>query len=244
MEKEQIDIIIKKQFTELSEKDRIQLKDWCSNEDEFEQLKLVFKGIERLKTKEIETPRTETKKSLDDLFAQKHSKGASAVWYNSILIALYPVDKPLVQRPILQIAAIGLLMLLVYPFLFKNDIYVQEPQIAKVEKTEIKESTEDIQEETSPETELLNENTSVDQNNSNSPMLEDIPMKTELQEEISKEKSAEDFEEVAGAMNYSWTSAPAVSNHPDGIYVGAKEVKYSQSASDQPAILDLLTATF
>lgn len=244
MEKDLIDIVIKKQFIELSEKDRTELKEWCSSEEEFEQLKLVFKGVERLKAAQTDLPKAETKKSLDELFAQKHAKGASTIWYNSILLALYPTDKPLLQRPIMQVAAIGLVMLMVYPFLFKNELDVQKPQMAKVEKQNESRSTQEMKEEASSETKSTIEEESEEQNFSTLSMLEDVPMIFFSEDEIAKDKSADSDAELAGAATYAWTAAPAVSDHPDGIYVGAKAISYSQSASDQPAVLDLLTATF
>lgn len=244
MEKDLIDIVIKKQFIELSEKDRSELKEWCSSEEEFEQLKSVFKGVERLKAAQTDLPKEETKQALDELFAQKHAKGASTIWYNSILIALYPTDKPLLQRPVMQVAAIGLIMLMVYPFLFKNELDVQKPKMAKVEKQDELKSNQEMKEDASAETKSPIENAVKEQNSPTPAMLEDIPMKSFMEDEIAKDKSADSDAEFAGAATYAWTAAPAVSDHPDGIYVGAQAISYSQSASDQPAVLDLLTATF
>jgi hypothetical protein len=244
MEKELINSVIKKQFIELTQKERTDLKEWCATEEEFEQLKSVFKGVEQMKLVQTDVPRTETKRSLDDLFAQKHAKVAPTIWYNSILVALYPTEKPMFQRPILQIAAIGLVLLMVYPFLFKNELDIQKPQLAKVETAKEKSSSQEVKEDNNSVSGNQEIGIAEEQSTKSPIAFEDVPMLTLLEDVSANDKMAEMDAETAGAVSYAWTAAPAVSDHPDGIYIGASTISYSQSASDQPAVLDLLTATF
>ncbi|MEY3237306.1 MAG: hypothetical protein RI883_1407, partial [Bacteroidota bacterium] len=59
---------------------------------------------------------------------------------------------------------------------------------------------------------------------------------------------------AVSAATYSWTTdsrvdatsslTGAVSDHPDGIFIGSSTNSFSQAASSQPAVFDLLTATF
>jgi len=141
MEKELVNTILEKEFNELSSNERVALNDYCTSEEEFEQLKMVFLSVESLKKSETVQPRVETKNSLDDIFAQKHGHKPRAIWYNSALVVLYPTEKTFVKRPLVQIAAVALLLLLAYPLVNSTKIQDQsETQLAevKVEKQDVK----------------------------------------------------------------------------------------------------------
>ena len=147
MEKELVDIIEDKKFIELTSSERESLKEWCSTEEEFDQLKMVFLGVEQIKRAHVMTPRAETKNSLDSMFGQKHSKIPPVFWYNTVFTVLYPTDKPIQRRPLMQIAAIGILFLLIYPFLSNNKLIETTPQLAKVEEPAAKEELKGISSE-------------------------------------------------------------------------------------------------
>ena len=248
MEKELVDIIEDKKFIELTSSERESLKEWCSTEEEFDQLKMVFLGVEQMKTAHIMTPRAETKNSLDAIFAQKHSKIPPVFWYNTVFTVLYPTDKPIQRRPLMQIAAIGLLFLLVYPFVSNNKLIETNPQLAKVEEPAVKEELKVLSTE---KDKTIVEN--LDENITESAV-------TRLQEStIEMSSGAEDLtisspEPVVASATYSWTTdtrvdaasslTGAISDHPDGIFVGSSASSFSQAASSQPAVFDLLTATF
>lgn len=237
MEKILVDKVLKKQFIELSTIEREELKEWCSSEEEFDQLKMVFKGVERYKASETLLPKAETKRSLDDLFAQQQAKIAPVIWYNSILVSVYPKDKPMVQRPLVQIAAIALVLLMVYPFLFKEQFSGQKQQLAQVEKesNDVPKPAKDVQEEAMQQpSEIVNE---------------PIAFTTVESDEMPFASDFEDAAMSSGEVSLAdkdveFTNAPAMSTHPDGIFIGTSTVSYSQPASAQPAIFDLLTTTF
>jgi hypothetical protein len=122
----------------------------CSNEEEFIHMKQVFSQMSGF-TEETITPKAETKESLDALFAQTYPR-ATPVWYSSILAVIVPKEKPIYRQPLMQLAAVALLLLLVVP-LFNQDLVLQEPRMAKLEVPS--ESTEVVQDENSIETEDL-----------------------------------------------------------------------------------------
>jgi hypothetical protein len=248
MEKELVDIIEDKKFIELTSSERESLKEWCSTEEEFDQLKMVFLGVEQMKTAHIMTPRAETKNSLDAIFAQKHSKIPPVFWYNTVFSVLYPTDKPIQRRPLMQIAAIGLLFLLVYPFVSNNKLIESTPQLAKVEEPTAKEELKGLTSE--------KDKTSVENLDEN---ITDIPDTRLHESTVEMSSGAEDLtisspEPAAASATYAWTTdarvdassslTEAVSDHPDGIFIGSSTNSFSQAASSQPAVFDLLTASF
>lgn len=240
MEKELVDTVLEKNFIELNEKERSDLKEWCASEEEFDQLKMVFKGVEQLKVSQKITPSFETKRSLDDLFVQQHSKVPGTIWYNTILIAIYPTDKPLVRRPVFQLAAVALIVILAYPFIGANDIMNKKSEIAKVESSE---KTPDFKTEESSALSTEQDKTLVQSEVKNEVNYENqIPFEMPVDVVASAEISG--FESSFSAMATRKDVDLPVSTHPDGIFIGASAVTYSQPASSEPAIFDLLTTTF
>lgn len=117
MEKKIQDIIENNTFDQLSEQALLELKDWCTTRDEFNQLKQLFETLSTLQQKSELEPKKQTKESLDALFMKKHSMGKFASLSNSILRTIYPIDKEFHKRPLVQLAALIVLVLLVVPFL-------------------------------------------------------------------------------------------------------------------------------
>jgi hypothetical protein len=237
MEQELVDKIVRKHFFELTEQERSELSDWCSSEEEFNQLKIIFMQVEELNANSTERPMEKTKRSLDELFIHHHKKVAPVIWYNSLLVALYPKDKSFAQRPLIQVAAVALVLLMVYPFLFTDKLSEQKQQIAKVEekKVEIEQPQEKIKTEKEIiSTEDLKMIETVSQTN------QDISMDMNFVADAEASEMIEDFTE----KNLEEMAMPSAGIHPDGIFLGASAVDYSQSAGDEPAVLDLLTAAF
>ena len=121
MEKKIQDIIENNTFDQLSEQSLLELKDWCTTRDEFNQLKSLFETLSTLQQKSNLEPKKQTKESLDALFMKKHSMGKSASLSNSILRTIYPIDKEFYKRPLVQLAALIVIVLLVVPFLNAPD---------------------------------------------------------------------------------------------------------------------------
>lgn len=239
MEKELVNTVLEKEFNELSSNERVALNDYCTSEEEFEQLKMVFLSVESLKKSETLQPRVETKNSLDDIFAQKHGHKPRAIWYNSALVVLYPTEKTFVKRPLVQIAAVALLLLLAYPLVNSTKIQDQsETQLAevKVEKQNVKPLTAKTSNPASestivePAIEPIVQTRSVEMD----AMYEDVMV-------AAPEMSVEEYRSEPEAV---FATVPVVAERPDGIYTGSSTVTFSQPASAQPQVFDLLTSTF
>ncbi|MBP6090468.1 MAG: hypothetical protein KA521_04380 [Crocinitomicaceae bacterium] len=133
MEKKIQDIIENNTFDQLSEQSLLELKDWCTTRDEFNQLKSLFESLSTLQQKSNLEPKKQTKESLDALFMKKHSMGKSVSLSNSILRTIYPIDKEFYKRPLVQLAALIVIVLLILPFLNAPDKLISsQNQVANI----------------------------------------------------------------------------------------------------------------
>ncbi|XOV68228.1 MAG: hypothetical protein ACFHU9_03440 [Fluviicola sp.] len=228
MKKDLIDTIIEKDFNALTEVEREELQAYCASEDEYNQMKDVFLGMEQMSWEQPK-PKAETKQRLDDLFDATYPK-AAPVWYNSTLALVVPKDKPIYRQPLAQIAAIALLALLLVPF-WNTGTTIEKsaaaPQIAQAEPVE---KTQESRSVTSEPTADINEEKAdfkddVDTRSNETPVMV-----------ASSEPHAVPAPSPSVA---SGASATAMEDHPDGVFVAE-----SLPASDAPEVLDLLTATF
>ena len=143
MDKELVDIVLHKSFVELTSNERKELIEWCSNEDEFDQLKNVFLEVELLKKQQTEDVKPETKRSLDALFAQKHQGKGSIIWNSAFVAAIYPKEKPIYKRPLFQVAAVCVLFFMAYPIISTNSELKDGISMAKNESSTTSESEKD-----------------------------------------------------------------------------------------------------
>lgn len=241
MEKDIIDIVTEKEYIELTSVEREELREFCSTEDEYNQLRDVMLGIGSISF-ESHTPKKESKQKLDDLFNEAYPKVAP-VWYMSVLATIVPKEKSFIQQPLLKVAAIAILALLVYP-MFNQDVVSTTEQIALVENadsetSDLSEGVEELNKVSEPqpnESEEVVIVESVDAPGSNNQTVAavegaDVPTITSLGATTA-------FTSAAGA-------APGF-DHPDGVF-GADEFDnevYAASIAETPDVLDLLTATF
>jgi hypothetical protein len=246
MEKELEQLIINNEYYALNAEEKASLAEWCTNEDEFLQLKQVFLHLEGLSAANTFVPKQETKQSLDDLFAAKHQKSNRIIWLNGLGAIVYSKEKPMYQRPLVYAAAIGIIALLSTPFLFDNT-EIAKPELAEVQKKQQKSSAEPArkkQETTKEEP----------KNFIQSEVQSDI---TFADAEITHVASDEVYSmenvsvsEIAAAEPAVLSRSMADENwkHVDGIYQGTNKDKDETTASApvsaHPSVLDLLTATF
>ena len=230
MEKELVDIVLHKSYIELSSDERNQLVEWCSSEEEYDQMKLVFIEVESMKNQQKETVRPETKKSLDALFAEKH-KQSPVFWNKPILVTLYPREKSIHRRPLVQIAAVALLLLLAYPLTKTSTITPDVSLTAQVEE-QLPSSQGSKNELGSKETPTVKKEVKTAK-----PLLvASVDLKNLTLDKTTMVRSDDNALAPASA---SW------SDHPDGIFVEENvEINFSQSVSDTPEMLDLLTVSF
>ena len=241
MEKDLVDIVMEKEYIELSADEKAELEDFCSSESEFYQLKQVFEDVGSIQF-DLPSPRKETKQRLDDLFNDIHPK-AAPIWYMSVFSFVVPREKPLYKQPLMQIAAVGLLLLLIFPF-FNNEMTPDNTQIANIEKVE------KIEQEI--------EEASVVPPGVDEVKVDEVKIVEEVIESIREESKTEAGTREITSMDFAFTDAaasaePAIArtaapgaDHPDGIFDPALygEIAFSQPASSNPDMLDLLTATF
>lgn len=115
--KEELDHIIKhKNYRDLSGDELRMLEKEGISKDDFIALKLFFQQMEVDKAERLEKL-TPVKSKLDDLFEEKHKKTVIPLWKN---------DKNLFAQPLLQIAAVVVLIVVFYTNINLN----QEPSLA------------------------------------------------------------------------------------------------------------------
>jgi hypothetical protein len=244
MDQEIVDIVLKKSFFELTDVERKLVFEWCASEEEFDQMKHVFMEIELMKKNQEEaTVHEDKKKSLDNLFNQKY-KQQPAFWSNSMVVSLYPIDRPFQRRPLVQIAALAIILLLSYPLYQNGHNAVTEPRLSQnkhVKKNKVKEDLNTIKNE---KTEVLKSPESVESSVYIASVDRQEIFENSAFEGLPVEAASMDAD-LSSSMVEELASAPVVS-HSDGIYKGASVdgANYSTSISETPDYLELLTAAF
>lgn len=134
MEPIDLEHIIQKSYDSLSAAELESIQDICPTEEEFNQLKLVFQSIEDYNDERIKDaePHADVKTKLDDLFYQTHQR-KPLLWYNSVWMTLYPLEKRFDQRPLVRIAAVLTIALSIVP-LFDQPIDTKPAALATAVK--------------------------------------------------------------------------------------------------------------
>ena len=129
---EKIENIIKnKSYIELNQQEKDSIKEWAGDEEAFNQLKLMLLSSAQLLENEKEELNPTIKQRLDVRFAEKHNR-TRLVWYNSLWTFFWPVDGSFVRKPLIQLAAVGVVVALTVPFLTQQSP-IEKPLVAKVE---------------------------------------------------------------------------------------------------------------
>lgn len=245
MEKEITDILVEKKFHELDPSEKDQLKDLCESEEDYEQMRNLFLGLSVMK-KDSMTPKAETKKSLDDIFAEVHGKRDRVIWYNSMLAVIYPTEKKFHQRPLVQVAALLVVIVLLIPF-FNNDDIIKN-NVKQVAVEDVKKEVSGSEKEPSiiETTETIPEiETNLNEQTASTVKLPDL-MANSISGEMSGAVSAFDVEDLSfGEMTSTVQpiASKAVFDHPDGVFKGGA-ANFSVTTADNPEVLDLITAVF
>lgn len=256
MEQELVDIIMTKSFEELTEKERLSLNEWCSDRDEYEQLKLVFRGIQGYRSETHTEPASSVKESLDSLFESTYGERSK----RSVFSVLYPTDKSIAMRPLVQIAALALLVFLTIPF-FKNDSKLILPdQHAKSQKPDSSKDTLKRNTDKREDPILVAQSTVSKESEAKVKGAIGISPAEEVIEAQIEAYISADTDQSMNTMVATFSgnvAAPAVavsadkltrdtqgSDHPDGIYDSKKVVRFSASVNDQKSVLDLITAAY
>jgi hypothetical protein len=222
MKKDLIDTIMEKEFHALTDSERSELASVCSSEEEFNQLKDVFIGVEQMAAV-TPIPKAETKQRLDDLFDATYPK-AAPVWYSSVLAVVIKQGKPVHRQPLLQVAAIALIVLMVVPFWSSNAELLDAPNQFAEAKESVDVPYSGTRETGKPLAEAKN--------------FTPVEIEAPEVQPISEPMLVASANAVVSSQTLTDATSPG-SNHPDGVFVAV-----SQPASENPEMFDLLTATF
>ena len=250
MEKDIIEIIKSKNFFELDSSEKSELKEYCKNEDEFNQLKQAFFALEAAAFSSIK-PSAKTKERLDDMFVQKYPQ-AAPIWYNSLAAIILPKNKPIYKQPLMQVAAVVALFFLAVPF-FTSDLENDQLLVAenKIELTEKELVVDDAIE--NKENEIVSNLVEELNGQEESPLVIAPEELSNVSQAELLEFDFEDSEMTAAAFVNDDVAVASIatepsSNHPDGVFItmtaenSAKTI--SISVADSEDLMDLLVATF
>lgn len=126
-----MEMLKRKSFSELTKKELENFKELFSTEEEYENLKSFYSQLDAYKTNQPFRTHYMTKGNLDELFAKEHTK-------KGIIRRLFPSDKPFYLNPILQVAALLVVVFLIYKL--NKETTIDEPQLAVLETNDNKET--------------------------------------------------------------------------------------------------------
>ncbi|RFC53794.1 hypothetical protein [Brumimicrobium aurantiacum] len=112
-------IIINKRYFELNSEEKMLVKKYAKNEEEFEALKITFGSVYNFNEELNAKLSPGVKEKLNERFKTKHSAEKNIQW-NQLLYFFFPQDRQFYQKPAFQIAAIALMVFLTIPFLWKE----------------------------------------------------------------------------------------------------------------------------
>jgi hypothetical protein len=112
-------VILQKEYFELTAEERESIDSFISNEDEYVQFKMTLLMSSDIKTENIQ-PKASTKASLMQMM--ENSRPEKKIWYNSILVFMFPEDKPAFAKPgvYLSMAAVLALVFTLVPMEFNQ----------------------------------------------------------------------------------------------------------------------------
>lgn len=127
---EKLEYLLKtKSYSELTEDELREFSGLCDSREEYENMQLFFSQLDNYKATQSYEPHYMTKGSLDEIFEKKHTR-------KGILVKLFPPNKPIYLSPLVQIAALIVVVFLIFQFSSTDSVYT--PQIAIVEKPALK----------------------------------------------------------------------------------------------------------
>ena len=121
-------IIVEKRFFELTPKEKLMIKDWAENEEEFDALKLTFLSTASFNLEKQVQLSSSVKKRLKDRFAAKHVH-QKEIWLNKVLLFFFPRDKQFFKKPAFQLVIVAITVALVIPLFWQKET----PQYAMID---------------------------------------------------------------------------------------------------------------
>lgn len=266
MTKEIENIILNKEYIQLTPEEKELIHEFAETEVDFEQLKFVLMQVNSTRKSEMPKVDKSVKGRLDSLFDQTYS-AKRLVWYNRLWLFLWPEETRIYARPMFQLATMVVLILGVVtlvPFSStESRLVLNEPVQKEYKIDETSEEFKEVIKETevveSPQEEVITEKLA------DNTVSQDVDMNSVWP--LSEETVAEDafiVEPVAESLNLSSAGASSSVNSRtdsdvmmdevvsapvlEGTVALSKSVTASNvkaiSPKDQPEIFDVLTALF
>lgn len=241
MKANEFDSVFQKSYFQLTEEEKLDMKDLFTNEDEFNQAKVMLHSVHQMLNDEQETPVSESvKMRLDDLYTTTY-RNKGILWYNSIGSFFVASDKQWHQQNLVRIAAVLLVVFATVPF-WNMEKSIDRKQLS----FENKQNEQTPVSETDSSVERLKEEEKVtikktDENYQLATITTDIPS-----DNFAPMAAAEDKDKaVLVEKNMADEIPAAVSTHPDGIFMGVTNFQNASfSVSKHTDVLDILTATY
>lgn len=198
-----VEYIIKNyQYFELDEAQKELIVHWAENSDEFEALQNTLLATDHFVESQKEDLNPTIKQRLDVRFAEKHDQ-TRLVWYNKLWLFLWPGESAFYKRPLIQFAAICLIVAITIPFfpdisqqqLAMNDVKMNDEERTE-ESEQTKQEEESLPEEADKtslieEKEIAEEESNLSDNKSVETLSEDESVSTTNQEgwRLNEERS-------------------------------------------------------
>ncbi|MFN5417011.1 MAG: hypothetical protein ACK5B9_08155 [Flavobacteriia bacterium] len=252
MEANNFDTVFLKDFHQLTESEKLEMKDLFTTEDEFLNLKYVLGSINQsILEQKTNEPSPKIKADLDHLFHQTY-QNRGVLWYNAVGTFFISREKNWHQQNLTRIAAIFCIILVTIPF-WKAELKSNEPLLSKVEqaqeeqKTQIKDSS--LKEKSVLDTSNKPQNSIAldEEPESTIPIYTDrkvvedfVAVEMKLAESLSM-----DMEEMKSEPTFSMAAGTAFKDHPDGVFDDKSITKLNNfTVVNHTDILDVLTATY
>ncbi|MES2799229.1 MAG: hypothetical protein V4638_04375 [Bacteroidota bacterium] len=230
-------LVSTKSFKDLTIQERNEWADLFSTEEEYEQMRSMFLGLETIKEEEFE-PSAKVKRSLDDLFEQTHGMKAGVV-KTSLWTRIFPQEKSFFQRPLVQMAAALVLVLLAIPFFTQNSFKNDVVQMAKEDSFGAKKNSTTTE---MPVAELNSEG-SISKNSAASGALDESPLVADAEMVMAEAEDMSEDQVMSAPVPSIAHSDLDFERQENSGYAAAAAVK-STSVAEQKGVLDLLIVTF
>ena len=156
MEEKYIQIFSKSSFQELTNDEKRFISELCSNEEEFENVKHLYSGMERLSNEPFRLNSDSVKSQLDQEFKEIHANEGGFRLFSF----LFPPIKPLYAKPGLQIAFLLVFVFTLYYSLNNMTIDNETKQLYSQNQVEENEGPEKPKEVSENKAEIEMETTS------------------------------------------------------------------------------------
>lgn len=191
------DIIISKRYFELNAAEKEAVKEYASNEEDYEAMRwfLISTGNEFAKEK-IE-PSSDLRRGVMAHLNQKQA-APKTIWLNGVSAFLFPSDKKFFQYPAFQMAAVAAVVVAIVLIYNQNPISDNQ-EMALNNQTEQQENLNEIN---APETVSPDENSNQNRNDLTDEANDQMPVEASKLAALEKEAPATDDLETAPALYY------------------------------------------